>query len=220
MPVLRFSHVTLDPARRNDPRKDRRARTIGARGVANCWNQPAWHRDGINAPGGSRLLSERQIVRALWMYRYDRQRRVPIKALAEACQLHRSVLYDAMLTGRVSERARAILSTVIGWIADDRLRFRRAGQVWEPDYRTPPDPLPWPQPRLVRAEDWNEWARCGSCGGWRYTRVTLHGAAAEYYLCDGCLWWETAGMGARPVEAQRRQRASSPHKLARPQRPT
>jgi len=67
-------------------------------------------RDEINAPGGGRLLSEREVVRALWMYRYDRRRRVPIKALAEACQLHRSVLYDAMHTGRVSERARAILS--------------------------------------------------------------------------------------------------------------
>jgi hypothetical protein len=82
------------------------------------------HRDGINAPGGSRLLLEREIVRALLMFRYDRRRRVPIKALAEACQLHRSVLYDVMQTGRVSERARAVLSGVIGWIVDDRLRFR------------------------------------------------------------------------------------------------
>jgi len=134
------------------------------------------HSDEINAPGGGRLLSEREIVRALWMYRYDRRRRVPIKALAEACQLHRSVLYDAMHAVRVSERASAILSTVIGQIADDRLRFRRVGQVWEPDYRFPPDPLPPPQPRLVRATDFVEWSRCQSCGGLWFSPVIMNGA--------------------------------------------
>jgi hypothetical protein len=158
-----------------------------------------------NAPDGSRLLSEREIVRALWMYRYDRRRRVPIKALAEACQLHRSVLYDAMLTGRVSERARAILSTVIGWIADGRLRFQRVGQVWDPDYRFPPDPLPPPQPRLVRAADFVEWSRCQSCGSLWFSPVVMNGA--PWFFCDGCLpeaQWPA--VGARPPQVRRRRR--------------
>jgi hypothetical protein len=155
------------------------------------------------APGGG-PLSEREIVRTLLSYRYDRRRRVPIKAVAEACQLHRSVLYDAMLTGRVSERARAVLSTAIGWIADGRLRFRRVAQVWDPDYRTPPDPLPPPQQRLVRAADFVEWSRCQSCGGLWYSPVIMNGAS--WFFCDGCLpeaQWPA--LGARPAEARRAQ---------------
>ena len=34
--------------------------------------------------------------------------------------------------------------------------------------------------------------------------VTRHGADA-WYLCDSCLWWETAGLGARPVEGRGRE---------------
>jgi hypothetical protein len=109
----------------------------------------------------------------------------------------------------MSDRTRELLATIIGRIEDGRLRFYRSGQLWELDDRSPPDPLPWPQPKLVRAEDWNEWSRCATCGGRDYTRVTLHGTTAEWYLCNGCLWWETAGMGARKVEVRRRQRASS-----------
>ncbi len=41
--------------------------------------------------------------------------------------------------------------------------------------------------------DWNEWA--------------LHGGDVEYCLCGGSLPSQTAGMGARPVEAPRLKRA-------------
>jgi hypothetical protein len=47
----------------------------------------------------------------------------------------------------------------------------------------------------VRTADFVDEACCRSCGGWRRTLVTLHGADAKYYLCDGCLWWERRAWG-------------------------
>jgi hypothetical protein len=61
-------------------------------------------------------------------------------------------------TGRNTMNRRSILCIT------GRLRFPRLGRRWQVDYRTPPDPLPPPQDRLVGAEDWNEWAPC-RCGG-------------------------------------------------------
>ena len=52
----------------------------------------------------------------------------------------------------MSERVRAVLSPVISWIDDGKVRFRRVGQVWEVDYRTPSDPLPPPGPHPYRSQ--------------------------------------------------------------------
>jgi hypothetical protein len=167
------------------------------------------HRGEINAPGGGRLLPVHEIVRKLWLYRNDRRHRVPIAALADVCALDRSVLYDGMWTGRLSERAQSQLSGNIRWIESGELRFCRVGQVWMTDYRKPPDPLPPPQDRAVRREDWNEWARCSSCGGRSWTLVTMGNRL--WYFCDQCRPWQTDGTGARAVE----RRASPPQRASR-----
>jgi hypothetical protein len=144
----------------------------------------------------------------------DRSRRVPVAVIARMADVSRETAYQAA-RARMSETTRIRLSAVLFSIEDGTLDFRRVGQVWEGDYRerredrtsplypTPAPPLP-PQDKMVRVVDFVDGARCRSCGGWRYTRVTLHGADAEWYLCDGCLLWETAGLGARPVEGRRR----------------
>lgn len=158
-----------------------------------------------NLPSRDRCGEEADIIRALRRYSSDPdlrgERRVPIAAVASMCGLSRETVYQAM-RGVMSGTTRAVLLAVIRQIDGGGIRFFRVGQEWR--FCEPPDPLPPPQPRLVRAADWNEWARCQSCGGWRYTRVTMHGA--EWHMCDGCLPWQTAGMGARPVEAPTRLR--------------
>jgi hypothetical protein len=161
----------------------------------------------------TRLLPAAKVAnllqRHMLRHRADRARRVPIAVIARMADVSRETAYQAARS-RMGEVTRARLSAVLSWIEDGTLKVgRRIGQVWPVDYRTAPDPLPPPQDKCVRAEAWNEWARCRSCGGCRYTRVTLHGTDAEWYLCDGCLSWGTAGMGARPVEARRRRREAS-----------
>lgn len=135
----------------------------------------------------------------------DVSRRAPITLIASMCDVDVRFLYDVVdgsvpLPSSLAERLKAELTA----IETGELTFRRVGQVWEAEYHTPPDPLPPPQPRMVPSTDFVAWARCRSCGGARYSLVTLHGAQAAWYLCDGCMWWETAGVGARPVKQKRR----------------
>src|SRR5262249_13428318 len=84
------------------------------------------------------------------------------------------------------------------------LGFRRGGKVWEEfdmEYRQPPKPLPLPQPKIVPATDYNEWARCQSCGSQRFSPFT---ADKVYFACDGCVGeTDRRVLGAPPVEAGR-----------------
>ena len=156
-----------------------------------------------------RVLSAHEIVRALRLYTSPEcqgARRVLITAVASMCGLSRKTIYQAR-RGIMSERVRAVLSPVISWIDDDKVRFRRVGRVWEPDYRMPPNPLPPPQPRLVRADDWHEWARCQSCGSPHFSPFM---ADKLYFACDGCVGETDRRMlGARAPRAPGR-RVSSP----------
>jgi hypothetical protein len=51
-----------------------------------------------------------------------------------------------------------------------------------------------------------------SCGGWHHTLVTWHGADA-WYLCDSCLRWETAGLGAPASRGERPRVLNLPNHL-------
>lgn len=169
---------------------------------------PGWHAlSSSHERALNRVLTVEEVSARLQncMLRHcdDRSRRVPIAAVATLCEVTRETIYQAA-RGQMSEITRVRLSAVLRWIEDDTLRFRRVGrETWLAEWRTPPNPLPPPQDRMTRAVDWNEWSRCRSCGGARWTRVTLHGTSAVWYLCDTCTWWETAGLGARPVERPR-----------------
>jgi hypothetical protein len=130
---------------------------------------------------------------------------VLISVLASMCDVSRRFLTyvlrgDRRLPDTLADRLEALL----GPLETNELTFRRVGQVWEAEYHTPPNPLPPPQARMVPATDFVEWARCSVCGGARYSLVTLHGAAAHWYLCDGCMPWETAGVGAQLVKRKRK----------------
>ena len=115
-----------------------------------------------NALAGGRLLPVPDIVRALRRYSDDPdvcevKRRVPLAAVASLCGLSRQTIYQAR-RGGMSDATRVILSRVVAWIETGEIRFRRRGQVWQPEYRRRPDRLPPPQDRLVRAEDFVEWS--------------------------------------------------------------
>jgi hypothetical protein len=151
-----------------------------------------------------RTIDERTIVTRLQncLRSHDR---VPFVAIAQACDVSRRFLSyvlngERRLPASVGERLDALLTP----LEAGELTFRRVGQVWEAEYHIPPNPLPPPQARMVRATDFVAWARCSVCGGARYSLVTLHGAAAHWYLCDGCMAWETAGVGAQLVKRKRK----------------
>jgi hypothetical protein len=83
------------------------------------------------------VLPASNVIRALRRYRYEAhfrgERRVPIRTLAGLVGLSHDTLYCAMRFGRTSGRTRAKLSWAIIAIGEDRLRFRRRRQTWEPE---------------------------------------------------------------------------------------
>jgi hypothetical protein len=159
---------------------------------------PANHPDNLRVP----TLSEAEVIRGLMRCLHDRK--IPLRHVARAAEISHMAIYRALRSGTASEPIRAALTPVLQAIAAGTLTYQRIGQVWQAVEHEPPphDPLAW-QDKAVRAEDFN-YGRCRSCGGRNYTRVTLHGTDAEWFLCDGCLWWKTAGMGAQPVEVRQR----------------
>ena len=148
----------------------------------------AVHTENKCQPTRDQLLSVADIVRALRNYRYNPaftgSRRVPLSAIAQLCGLTRETIYQAR-RGVMSETTRTKLTTVIGWINEDKVRFRRNGQQWGVEWRTPPDPLPLPQDKLVRASDWNEWSQCRTCSGLRWSPIVM--TNARWYVCDQCV---------------------------------
>jgi hypothetical protein len=90
------------------------------------------------------MLPAAEIKRTLLRYRFDRQfrgaKRIPIKTLADYVGLSHETLFQAM-RGKISDRTRAKLSWAIVSISEERLRFRRRGQVWEIE-RSGPKPAP------------------------------------------------------------------------------
>jgi hypothetical protein len=158
----------------------------------------------------TRILPEEEIIR--WLQRcmlkhcLDRSLRIPIAVIARMADVSSKLLYLIVLgRRRLTETVRIRLSAVLSGLDDGTISCcGRVGQEWQIDYREPPDPLPPPQEKCVRAEDWNEWARCRTCGGHRYTLVTMGNRL--WYLCDHCRPWRTDGTGAQLVEARRRRR--------------
>jgi hypothetical protein len=150
-----------------------------------------------------RLLTPHEIARALRMFMWPERKgehRIVAGAIATMAGVDRITLWRyATQRRRMSEYVQSALSPIIRDIEAGKLRFRRAGREWQ--IEEAPARLPPPQDRLVRATDWNEWARCRSCGGWRFTEVSIHGT--RWFLCDTCLPWQTAGIGAQPVDRTR-----------------
>ena len=165
--------------------------------------------DDFPSPYSLPVMSEREVMNGLTLCLRGRSPRIPIACVARATGLSRMTLYRVLRSGRASLETRAALSALLTEVADHTVGFERRARKWESVELRPSPPFDRLLPRqdkLVRAEDYVQGACCQTCDGWRFTRVTLHGAPAEYFLCDGCLWWETAGLGARPVEALPRSR--------------
>jgi hypothetical protein len=144
-----------------------------------------------------------EIARRLTLFQHDPwyrgEHRVPIAALADWCGLSRQTIHVAR-DGEMSEATAENLSEAFALIEDGRIRFLRDGPRWVIEYRTPPNPLPWPQPRLVLKRDWQEWARCRSCGGNRWLPAEIPGAGAHMvcYQCEPPSQWRA--FGAMPLK--------------------
>jgi hypothetical protein len=127
------------------------------------------------------LMSRADIIRKLAWLRYapdngrGKARKLPLKRVAEMAGLNRVSVYRVLWTGRISDRSREALSLVLDML-------QTGGDVVS---RSPEQSPALPQDRLVRASDWNEWARCRSCGGRRFSPVIMNGA--KWFFCNGCL---------------------------------
>ncbi len=119
-------------------------------------------------------------------------RPVSIKAIAAMAGVRRWTVWDCRDPDLISERLQTVLSPILRDIEAGRIRFVRKaigsgdrglrGSTFEVEYRSPQaGRMPPPQPRMVRAADYNEWARCQSCGSPHFS------AFGSYFGCDGCL---------------------------------
>lgn len=112
------------------------------------------------------LLSDAEIARRLSSLQRSRGHgRVPVASVARHLGLSRPTIYK-YLRGRIPARKparRYWLSVFLLDLERKALAFERKGQSWRKVRRTPPDPLPPPQDKIVRADEWNEWAHCRTC---------------------------------------------------------
>ena len=174
--LARHDGYHLPPIRRADPTRNAADVSEGARD-----QEPRSQKSS----SGEDLLSVREVVNVLRRCRYERSRRIPIARIAAAAGLSRHTLYVAMNTGAVSEQTCVALTPILREIAAGTLGFRRRARRWEEiEYSQAPDRPPPPQPRLVRAEDWHERARCQSCGSPHFSSFM---ADKLYFACDGCV---------------------------------
>lgn len=146
------------------------------------------------------LLTPAEIVRLLRLYQSEgpgrNNRRVSVVAIAALAGVSRMLIHR-IRAGKVpvTARTQAALSPVLRDIEAGRIRYQRTGKLntyhygWTDDrieYRQPPARPPPPQPRVIAAADYNEWARCQSCGCPRFSRFTGLGGK-PHYACDGCV---------------------------------
>lgn len=132
------------------------------------------------------MLSDAEIARRLRGIQRSRGRgRVPVVSVARHLGLSRVTIYNYIKRGRVPEKRRLWLSVLLADLERRALAFERRKKTWEKIRRTPPDPLPPPQAKMVRAEEWDEWARCSTCAGnsWHHA---YHGAR-ELIVCARCI---------------------------------
>lgn len=139
------------------------------------------------------LLPSDEIVRLLRQYKAEpgwANRRTSLKAIAALCGYGRDLIIKVRAGTRpVSERLQAAISPVLRDIEAGRIVYhsKREGGKWPEErieYRQPPMPLPLPQPRVIPASDYNEWASCRSCGFSRFSRFV---ADKSYYACVNCV---------------------------------
>ncbi len=149
-------------------------------------------------------LSQDEIIRLIRKYqspeyrgrrRQGNDRRVDITAMCAMAGVSWVKLYEQLRRGWLNERMQAVLSPILRDIEAGRIKFRLASRGrckrdtnpdGEIEYRQPPARPPPPQPRVIRADDYNEWSRCQSCGSPHFS--SFKGLAGKlHYACDGCV---------------------------------
>jgi hypothetical protein len=170
--------------------RDELSKSLGTKYLSHLWeNESERSERALAALGLPRLLPANEIVRELRRFRYESEfsgaRRVPISCLASLCGIDRQTIYTAMMGQEVSHAVKAKLSWAIVLIREGRLRFTRRRQRWEFEFRIPPNPLPPPQPPLVRGDDFNEWSRCWACGSLKWSPVSMNGS--RWHVCLSCV---------------------------------
>lgn len=114
--------------------------------------------------------------------------RVNLRAVAQMAGMRYEILWRCK-TGRlrITERVQEVLSPIFRDIESGRIKFKAVGSFkdrWQIEFREPPGRPPPPQSRVIRADDYNEWARCASCGHPRFSSFT---SDRLYYACDVCV---------------------------------
>lgn len=144
--------------------------------------------------GNDVLLPPDEIIRLLHKFTAHENRgsgnprRVNLCAIAAMAGVARWSLNRYMLGRRqLPEYVQSALSPILRDIENGKIRFdrfERSGREWRIDYRQPPVRMPPPQPRVIRAEDYNEWSCCQSCGGPRFSSFR---SDRVYFACDSCV---------------------------------
>jgi hypothetical protein len=161
--------------------------------------------------------SESEIIRSLRRLRYDSSnigrhgmRTMPLQLVANLARVDYMDLNN-YLVGRkpLGPIKLARIAHVVRQVEDDRVRMYRTGRKgergWfqEIEYRDPPERRPPPQDRLVRADDWREWARCRTCQGDRWRSIAM--GNSFWYACRTCVADnQLPAIGARETDAVER----------------
>lgn len=119
-------------------------------------------------------------------------------AIAKAAGLNRRVLYfvtkDANNINNTDYVRTALTPVLRRYLAGETV-LEKIGRNYQLTELPPVDPDIW-HDKAVRASDYMR-GSCVMCWKSKYTLVEMHGE--RWYLCDQCLPWESAGMGATKV---------------------
>lgn len=133
-----------------------------------------------------RLFDNKEIaVRLSKVARSRGPGRVPVAILCKHLGISRPTYYAIAKGGRVAERSRPVFSIVLGSLEHRTLLFERRRNRWQTIRRSPPVPLPPPQDKMMRADEWNEWARCRTCAALSWIPALRGGR--PHWVCGRCI---------------------------------
>jgi hypothetical protein len=142
----------------------------------------------------SRLLLVSEIIRRLRLHQQHWGHITVIASMSDvSCETIRKIMRD----GRMSLRLQTVLSDILERLDRKEIAIKRnSPTIAIGDYvnktliEERPHDAPYTQRRIVRASEYNRWARCSACGNAYFSgikRTRSDGEKPRYYACDGCV---------------------------------
>lgn len=131
-----------------------------------------------------KLLTNGEIHAILTKYAYDVRYKgtYHFTKIAELCDIHVVTLNSILARGWIQEKHRLRISSVLQSIERGEVEFTKD------EVRYTDAPRLSPQGKILRLDEWREFAPCSSCGRSKWATVFIRGEVIkEMRVCDNCI---------------------------------